>query len=492
MITSTGSVRAVNYRRVSSTEQARPEHNSLETQREKFLAYCQRLDRAAVGEFEDHRSGARADRDEYQAMLDLLRSGGADEVVVERLDRFGRDDEEILLRYVELKRLGVQIVATDQGLDDPMMFLIHAGIASHERQLIRERVRSNMRRAAEKGAKSGRAPYGLQRVYQGKEFTWEIEPDEAKVVREMYRLAVDENLGYKAISDRLNSQGHRGRQGRPFGSDTVRKILTNEAISGTYVWGKKPRKGSPPVEKVIHEEFFPAILSQEEWDTLQARLLIRRQASRGSTHKSDYLLSGIARCGTCGGPMVGKAGYKRKDGTRYRNYWCSRAQKSRDACATYNGHSAPKLEAAVLEYLARFSDPKLVRKHIATAGKQVTDARQAELNKVEKALVEIANDFITNMDLFKRGTLNEEELRLANEQRRAQKETLEVRKVELTDWLSRESDRENAAETLPVAIGSFMDTIATLDVRQQKAELQGILSAAHVHRDGTIELEFRT
>ena len=64
--------------------------------------------------------------------------------------------------------------------------------------------------------------------------------------------------------------------------------------------------------------------------------------------------------------MSGKkaAAYK---GKNYRNYWCSRATKSRALCAIYNGHSAPKLEKAVLDYLGEFSGPEFVKGHLAIA-----------------------------------------------------------------------------------------------------------------------------
>ncbi len=118
--------------------------------------------------------------------------------------------------------------------------------------------------------------------------------------------------------------GFLGREGRPFASFTLQRVLVNEALAGTLVYGKKPRKGNPQQELVRVPGFFPAILSPEEWQRLQERLSIRRESSRGRTHTSEYLLSGIARCGQCGGPMSGKkaAAYK---GKNYRNYWCSRA-----------------------------------------------------------------------------------------------------------------------------------------------------------------------
>ena len=94
----------------------------------------------------------------------------------------------------------------------------------------------------------------------------------------MYHLSVDENLGYKAIADRLAEKGYLRKAGGPFASYTIQRILGNEAIAGTLTYGKRPRKGNPKQELVRLNDFFPAILSKDEWEKLQGRLAIRRQA----------------------------------------------------------------------------------------------------------------------------------------------------------------------------------------------------------------------
>ena len=194
---------------------------------------------------------------------------------------------------------------------------------------------------ASKGVHFGRAPYGYRRMKVDDVVTWEQEPEEARAVREMRRLAVQENFGHKRIADRLSEQGYPTRNGRPWAAYTVQHILTNEALAGTLVYGKRPKPGNPAVRLVRVEGFFPAILNAEEWSALEQRLLIRRGSPRGSTHTSDYLLSGIVRCGHCGGPMVGKKGYARK-GRQYRSYYCTTAMTSRARCAYYNGHATAK------------------------------------------------------------------------------------------------------------------------------------------------------
>ena len=71
--------------------------------------------------------------------------------------------------------------------------------------------------AITKGIHVGRPPYGLRPIKDIKEskvtIHWEIDPTEAPIVREMYRLAVEENLGYKVIADRLSSKGYQAVTG---------------------------------------------------------------------------------------------------------------------------------------------------------------------------------------------------------------------------------------------------------------------------------------
>ncbi len=71
-----------------------------------------------------------------------------------------------------------------------------------------------------------------------------------RVRANMSRLAVEENLGYKGTADQLTQMGFLGREGRPFASFTLQRVLVNEALAGVLVYGKKPRKGNPQQELV--------------------------------------------------------------------------------------------------------------------------------------------------------------------------------------------------------------------------------------------------
>ncbi|MCI0788303.1 MAG: recombinase family protein [Chloroflexi bacterium] len=482
--------RAVGYLRVSTPGQTGNNHSSLETQESRYKEYCQRNDLLPLCHFVDIVSGRRDDRKEYRRMVEYAIQGNTDVIVVQYLDRFGRNPREILQRYWELQDAGVSVVATDEDINEELILLIKAGIAGAESRRTSERVRANMSRAVEKGVHAARAPFGLRRIYHGKEVSWEKDPVEASAVKEMYRLSVEENRGYKAIADLLNEAGHHARSGRPFSSFTIQRVLSNEAMMGDLTYGKKPKKGNPQQELVRVKAFFPAIFNETEWTTLQKRLEIRRESSRGRAHSSEYLLSGIARCGYCGGPMTGKAAASYK-GRQYRNYWCSRATRSRALCEHYNGHSTTKLESAVLEYLSQFSDPEIVKQHIESADQAELTARETELKDIELALADLDSQFTQNLGFMRRGVLNEQEFVKANNLAREQVSALQAQKGSLAEWVDEQKEREQTTERVPGMVKTFIEDFQAMEPRVRKSHLQTILKSAHVRRN-SIELEFRT
>jgi hypothetical protein len=189
--------------------------------------------------------------------------------------------------------------------------------------------------------------------------------------------------------------------------------------------------------------------------------------------------------------MTGKAGYS-YNGKQYKNYYCSNAGKSRGLCSVSNGHSARRLEKAILEYLGEFSNPIKVRQHLASAEKQDTEKYEVELNRIEKRLTDLDSQFLIQLNgVLKCKVLTEEEFGKANDSARSEKADLEVRKSELPNLLSRARSSEAMIERVPRAIKTFLEAFQSLEPRQQKAQLQTILKAATVYKDGRIELEFR-
>jgi site-specific DNA recombinase len=345
-----------------------------------------------------------------------------------------------------------------------------------------------------RGIHSGKRPFGftaLREIVEGRArvVRWEIEDSEAEIIREMVRLSTEENLGFKAISDTLNERGLQRESGHWVPS-SVQHILRNPVLKGVMVYGRRPKTGNPKGELIEVPAVFPPILTDDEWDALQLRMDIRKGAPRGSVHKSDYLLSGIARCGHCGGPMSGKSGSAYK-GRRYTSYVCTRAARAREGCTYYNGHASKKLETAVLEYLGQYSDPKRVSELLSESSKSDLTRKKRELKRLEKKLIGLDADFQKNLEYLKKGLLNEEEFGSANVVRRDERARTKVRLAELRVGLDAAVSDKKSASALPGQIDSFLKSFASIEVRKAKAVLQTILESAHIWRDGKIELKFR-
>jgi site-specific DNA recombinase len=494
MVTTISHKKYVGYTRVSGDKQVGIGHSSLETQESRIRAVVSGVGGHIVKMFSDVQSGRRDDRREYQSMVQYVIDEGIDVVLVQYLDRFGRNPKEILRRIWDLQDHGVSVEATDQDIKDEMLLLINAGMAGHESKRTSERVRANMGNIVRRGIHSGKRPFGfsaIKEIVEGRArvVRWEIEESEAEIIREMARLCTDDNLGFKAISDTLNERGLQRETGHWVPS-SVQHILRNPVLKGVMVYGRRPKKGNPKDEEIEVPGVFPPILTDAEWDALQLRMDIRKKVSRGASHKSDYLLSGMARCGHCGGPMSGKSGSAYK-GRRYTSYVCTRATRAREGCAFYNGHAQKKLETAVMEYLGEFSDLKRVKELLSESSKSDLTLKKRERKKLEKRLVGLESDFHKNLDYLKKNLLNEEEFGVANMKHRDDRAKTEIRLASLRDEIKSAESAKDSASALPVQIKSFMKSFEQLEVRKAKAILQTILESAHIWRDGKIELKFR-
>jgi len=473
---------AVGYFRVSSPGQAGERHVSLEAQTTQFNDYCRvrRLDPVAT--FTDVASGRKDDRKEYRRMLDYVASQGIGNVVVIFLDRFGRNPREILRKYWELQERGVTVQSVNEDLQEELMLLLRAGIAGQESKRTGERVSLALREAVSRGRYVSKLPLGYRKIKDSEGVRIEQEPREAEAVRLAYELATNRNMGYRTMAQELNRQGYRTKQGAIFSSQTVKVVLTNPAMIGHQVfWGKTK-------EPIVNENAYPAILSAEEWDKLQEVLKVRREGRhRGTTATSTYLLAGILRCGNCGGAM---AGFKKSEDYRY--YRCSWYAKARDFCADAKSHRQKPLEDAVLEHLSQYSDPEMVMELLDAQGQETDNRDEAELTKVNTRLAELERGFLNDLDRVDRDIMTEAEYLKRQEVRRQEQEGLQSRKAELEASVAAQKDMETQAAAVPVKVRSFMEDFRDMEVPQAKAILQGIIKAAHVFKDGRIELEFRS
>jgi DNA invertase Pin-like site-specific DNA recombinase len=154
-VSSTGSLRAALYSRVSTTGQ------TAENQLLALRAFAGKRG-WAVAEFTDHGvSGAKEKRPQLAALLAAARGRQVDVVACVKLDRLARSVHHLVALVREFEALGVDLVVLDQSVDTTtpagrLLFHVLAAISEFERDLIRDRVLAGLRRARVNGTKSGK------------------------------------------------------------------------------------------------------------------------------------------------------------------------------------------------------------------------------------------------------------------------------------------------------------------------------------------------
>lgn len=111
--------------------------------------------------FQEFASGAKESRPELDKMLQRIRRGEFDSIMVWRLDRLGRSLAHLLQLIEEFKNKKVKFISLTEGFDTStaqgeLFFSIAGAFAQFERKLIQERVNAGLDRAKKEGKTLGR------------------------------------------------------------------------------------------------------------------------------------------------------------------------------------------------------------------------------------------------------------------------------------------------------------------------------------------------
>jgi DNA invertase Pin-like site-specific DNA recombinase len=153
------SKRAAIYARVSTDDR----RQDPETQLRQLREYARVRELEVVEEFIDYATGTREDRSHYRRLLEAVRKGKVDVVLVWRYDRFARSTQALISALKEFQSRGVDFISYQENIDTStaqgeMVFTIMASLAQFESALIGERVRAGMARARAQGKRCSRSP----------------------------------------------------------------------------------------------------------------------------------------------------------------------------------------------------------------------------------------------------------------------------------------------------------------------------------------------
>lgn len=241
----------------------------------------------------------------YSQLLDAVRGGLVDGIVAWHPDRLHRSPRELedFLSIVERHGVNVETVRAGKwDLSTPsgrMTARILGSVARGESEHKSDRVRRALEQKAEMGSAHGRIAYGWTRsvLPDGRKVETVNEP-QAALVRELAERIVRGDSMRSLVAD-LNRRGVPSPTGKVWGKTMLRHLVTREKNVGLRV-----HRG-----EVVGVGAWPAILDRTLWE--QVRAVLTDPSRRTSTSTAAvHLLSGLARCGNCRGPM--RAGMNRQ------------------------------------------------------------------------------------------------------------------------------------------------------------------------------------
>ena len=275
-------------------------------------------------------SGARLDRPALDRLRDCAQRGEFDAAVVLSPDRLARNYAHQWLLIEEFEKLHVQWIFLQNPFGDTpqgkLLTQMQGMMAEYERAQIHERTRRGRLEKARRGEFMPWAYhcYGYQYLPKRHGCVPQvvIHPEEAEVVRQLYRGLVEEQLSCRQLTKRLNA-AHTPtplKKNQVWHPATVRNILTNRVYTGVARYNyrqpalPKYRKGASAPESVSKtgrsyrpasewiESEAPAIIAVELFEKAQLQLQRNAEVARKMYQPTSrrYLLRTLVKCGECG------------------------------------------------------------------------------------------------------------------------------------------------------------------------------------------------
>lgn len=330
------------YCRVSSDKQNK--EGTIESQLEKVRSYCAEVGyEVGIEEiFKDEGySGSTLERPGLDALRDKANQGVIDKVVILDPDRLARKSTHQLLLSEELKKLGVSLEFVNRQLgdnpEDRLLFNMQGIIAEFEREKIIERTRRGKIYKAKNGQVSvmSRAPYGYRyiRKEQGKEARYEVLVEEAEVVKMIFNFFTEDGYSIRRIVSELYKRGVPSYRGnKNWCTTAIWELLLNPIFTGKAAYGKSKCVERKKATKLARDNNYypktphssrrrtekkswiyieaPKIISVEQFERAQVRLIENKNFAPRNKKKNRYLLAGLMRCETCDYAITGSCSHR--------------------------------------------------------------------------------------------------------------------------------------------------------------------------------------
>lgn len=337
--------RVAGYARVSTDNEE--QQTSYAAQVAYYTEYIQsRSDWEFVGLYSDEGvTGTNTKRREgFNRMIADALDGKIDLIITKSVSRFARNTVDSLSTIRKLKEHNIECYFEKENIwtfdgKGELLITIMSSLAQEESRSISENVKWGHRKRFADGKLY--IPYSRFLGYtKGADGNLEIVPEEAKVVRLIYKLFL-EGYGTTYIARELERRGIKTSTGiDSWHSNCIHSILTNEKYKGdallqkTYTVDfltKKTKKNNGEVPQYYVKENHEPIIDPQLFDIVQAEFE-RRKKTYGS-YRGSGIFSNKIQCADCGA-WYGSRVWHSTDKYKYVVYQCAKKYRNKVRCKT--------------------------------------------------------------------------------------------------------------------------------------------------------------
>ncbi len=283
-------------------------------------------------------------REGFQEMIADSMAGKIDLILTKSVSRFARNTVDTLTYVRQLKDKGVEVFFEKENIytmdsKGELLITIMSSLAQEESRSLSENVTWGQRKRFADGKVS--MPYRSFLGYKkGKDGRPEIVPEEAKIVRRIYREFLL-GMTFNGIAKGLEADGIKSPRGKDKWSiTTIKSILQNEKYTGDALLQKrftvdfltkKQKVNEGEVPQYYVENSHEGIVSDEVFEMAQHEMERREKMKVNGSSKNFF--SGRIICGCCGEPYTRKVWHST---TKYRRYiWqCGKKYAGEEPCST--------------------------------------------------------------------------------------------------------------------------------------------------------------
>ena len=290
-------------------------------------------------------------RDSFLKMIEDATLGKIDLILTKEISRFSRNTVDSI-KYTEyLLKQGVIVYFLSDNLntiqeDAEFRLTIMSSMAQDEVRKLSERVKFGINRMIKDRKLIG----GNLTGYYKKDGRYEINPNEAPMIKYLFTTYASGSIGLKKIGEELAEMGYVNSKGKPYCQTTLAKMLSNPRYKGYYTaklsevedYKTHKKKKLPKEDNIIEkDDRIPPIVSEELWDKAnllheKRKKLPSRHVLNSEEHIKKYKYSAKLFCKDCNSIFIRSGG-------------SNRALNPTWACRTYKVDGVSKCESPIIK-----------------------------------------------------------------------------------------------------------------------------------------------